>query len=91
MGGGLFELSRCAEAVVGLDRGGAFLRAAQVLLSGAELPFARRMAGRAYLRAVVRALGWSIEDEADLPWTLRRDARSLSVYQTHYLRARRGD
>ena len=47
MGGGLFELSRCAEAVVGLDRGGAFLRAAQVLLSGAELPFARRMAGRA--------------------------------------------
>ena len=42
-------------------------------------------------RDEVRALGWSIEEEADLPWTLRRDARALSVYQTHYLRARRGE
>ena len=181
VGRGLFELSRCADAVVGLDRGGAFLRAARVLLSGEELPYARRMAGRSYVRATVRAegpagnvqlvcgdaldppfapgqfarvaalnlldvvrsprallhhlhqlaapggeillaspyawrddvvaaaerlgsadpaaalrdevraLGWSIEDEADLPWTLRRDARALSVYQTHYLRARRGE
>ena len=181
VGRGLYELARGAEAVVGLDRSGAFLRAAKVLLSGAELPFARRMAGRSYQRAAVRApsaagnvqlvcgdvldppfapgqfdrvvalnlldavtsprallhhlhqlaapggeillaspyawrddvvssaerlgtsdpagalrdevrgLGWSVEEEADLPWTLRRDARSLSVYQTHYLRARRGD
>ena len=181
VGRGLSELARGADAVVGLDRSGAFLRAARVLLSGAALPFARRMAGRAYQRAEiraeaaadnvrlvcgdaldppfapgqfarvaalnlldavrsprallhhlhqlaapggeillaspyawrddvvssaerlgttdpaaalrdeVRALGWSIEDEADLPWTLRRDARALSVYQTHYLRARRGD
>jgi len=180
VGRGLFELSRGADAVVGLDRSGAFLRAARVLLSGAELPYARRMAGRAYARGVarapaaaegvqlvcgdaldppfapgqfervaalnlldavrsprallhhihqlaapsgeillaspyawrddvvdsaerlagadpaavlrdeVRALGWTIEEEADLPWTLRRDARALSVYQVHFLRARRG-
>jgi SAM-dependent methyltransferase len=179
VGRGLFELSRSADAVVGLDRNGAFLRVARALLSGAELPYARRMAGREYTRAVARApaavafvqlvcgdvldppfapgqfgrvaalnlldavrsprallhhihqlaapgaeillaspyawrddvvelaerlpggdpaaalreeirtLGWTIEEEADLPWTLRRDARALSVYQTHYVRARR--
>lgn len=181
VGRALFELSRSAGLAVGLDRSGAFLRAARTLLSGAELPYARRMAGRSYTRASVRApaaaenvqlvcgdvldppfapgqfgrvaalnvldavrsprallhhvhllaapgaeillaspyawrddvvevkerlggadpaaalrdevraLGWSIEEEADLPWTLRRDARALSVYQTHYLRARRGE
>lgn len=181
VGRGLFELSRTADAVVGLDRSGAFLRAARVLLSGAELPYARRMAGRSYAPAVARApsavgnvqlvcgdaldppfapaqfgravalnlldavrsprallhhlhqlvepggdivlaspyawrddvvdagerlggvdpaaslrdevrkLGWSVEDEADLAWTLRRDARAQSVFQTHWLRARRGD
>jgi hypothetical protein len=30
-----------------------------------------------------------IEDEADLPWTLRRDARSAVTYTIHYLRARK--
>lgn len=30
-----------------------------------------------------------IEDEADLPWSLRRDARSAVTYCIHYLRARR--
>ena len=176
VGRGLFELSRSSDAVVGLDRSGAFLRAARTLLSGAELPYARRMAGRSYVRASVRApaavanvqlicgdaldppfapgqfgrivalnlldsvksprallhhihqlaqpraeillaspyawrddvvplderlggadpaaaireeiraLGWSIEDEVEVPWTLRRDARALSLYQTHFLR-----
>jgi SAM-dependent methyltransferase len=32
---------------------------------------------------------YRIEDEADLPWTLRRDARSAVTYATHYLRARK--
>ena len=41
------------------------------------------------LRDEIRTLGWTIEEDADLPWTLRRDARALSVYQTHFLRARR--
>src|SRR5205814_527953 len=43
----------------------------------------------AALRDEARNLGWSIEDEADLPWTLRRDARSATVYQVHWLSARR--
>ena len=30
-----------------------------------------------------------IEDEAELPWTLRRDARSAATYCIHYVRARR--
>jgi uncharacterized protein YbaR (Trm112 family)/SAM-dependent methyltransferase len=32
---------------------------------------------------------YRIEDEADLSWSLRRDARSSVAYRTHYLRARR--
>lgn len=30
-----------------------------------------------------------IEDEADLPWTLRRDARTAVTYSIHYVRARK--
>jgi SAM-dependent methyltransferase len=176
VGRGLFELARDARAVVGLDRSGAFLRAARTLLSGKEMPYARRMAGRSYVKASVkspgtvsnvelicgdaldppfapeqfqrivalnvldsvrsprallhhihqlavpgaeillaspyawrddvvppserlgaadpaaalreeiRALDWSVEDEADVPWTLRRDARASSLYQTHFVR-----
>lgn len=37
------------------------------------------------LRATYR-----IEDEAEISWTLRRDARSAVTYRTHYLRARKG-
>jgi SAM-dependent methyltransferase len=180
VGRGLYELAPGAEVVYGLDRSGAFLRAARQLLAGEDLPYARRMAGRSYVRAVVKApapvhnvelvcadaleppflpeqfdrvvalnvldsvrsprallhhialltrpggeillaspyawrddtvpleerlgtsdpaaalreevrkLGFSIEDEAEIPWTLRRDARALSLYQTHFLRCRRG-
>ena len=32
---------------------------------------------------------YTVEDEADLPWTLRRDARSAATYRIHYVRARR--
>ena len=32
---------------------------------------------------------YEIEDEADLPWTLRRDARSAALYSIHYIRARK--
>ena len=32
---------------------------------------------------------YHIEDEADLPWTLRRDARSAASYSIHYVRARK--
>lgn len=33
---------------------------------------------------------YEIEDVAEIPWTLRRDARSAVTYQTHYVRARKG-
>ena len=32
---------------------------------------------------------YRIEDEAELPWTLRRDARSAATYCIHYIRARK--
>jgi SAM-dependent methyltransferase len=32
---------------------------------------------------------YRIEDEAELPWTLRRDARSAANYEIHYLRVRK--
>ena len=33
---------------------------------------------------------YTIEDQAEILWTLRRDARSAVTYRTHYLRARKG-
>jgi uncharacterized protein YbaR (Trm112 family) len=33
---------------------------------------------------------YTVEDEAEIAWTLRRDARSSVTYRTHYLRARKG-
>lgn len=40
------------------------------------------------LRAEAAALGWRIEDDCDLPWTVRHDARSATAYRVHFLRAR---
>jgi SAM-dependent methyltransferase len=34
--------------------------------------------------------GFTVVDEAELPWTLRRDARSTLIYRSHYVRARKG-
>ncbi len=42
----------------------------------------------ALLRAGI-AGRYEIEEEADVSWTLRRDARSQVVYRVHYLRARK--
>lgn len=33
---------------------------------------------------------YTIEDEAEVDWTLRRDARHRVAYRTHYIRARKG-
>jgi hypothetical protein len=41
------------------------------------------------LARLLREGGFRIEEEADLPWTLRRDARTCIAYRTHYLRARK--
>jgi len=43
----------------------------------------------AILRAGTALARYQIEDEAELPWTLRRDARSAVSYSIHYLRARK--
>jgi uncharacterized protein YbaR (Trm112 family) len=44
----------------------------------------------AALRAELVSLGWAIEDDCDLSWTLRHDARTVTVYRVHFIRARRG-
>jgi SAM-dependent methyltransferase len=44
----------------------------------------------AAVSARLRDAGFSIEDEDELAWTLRRDARSVVVYRTHWVRARKG-
>lgn len=45
---------------------------------------------RARLEAGTELSGpYRIEDEADLPWRLRRDARSHVSYEIHYMRARK--
>lgn len=50
-----------------------------------------RIDGPAALRAELGALGWTdLVDEPRVPWTLRRDERSSSSYEVHFLRARRG-
>jgi SAM-dependent methyltransferase len=35
--------------------------------------------------------GYVIEEATELPWTLRRDARSAATYCIHYIRARKGN
>lgn len=41
------------------------------------------------LRAELDGLGFRIEDDCDLSWTLRHDARTVTVYQVHFIRAQR--
>jgi SAM-dependent methyltransferase len=43
----------------------------------------------AALRDEIRELGWTVEDDCDLPWTLRHDDRSSTLYRVHFVRARR--
>ena len=44
----------------------------------------------AALRAEIATLGWTVlEDDDQVPWTLRRDARSASLYAVHWLHARK--
>jgi SAM-dependent methyltransferase len=37
----------------------------------------------------IRSMGYRLEEQAEVPWTLRRDARSAVAYRVHYLRARK--
>jgi SAM-dependent methyltransferase/uncharacterized protein YbaR (Trm112 family) len=43
----------------------------------------------AAVTSIWRDRGYVIEEEAELPWMLRRDARSAVTYLAHYLRARK--
>src|SRR5262249_46214983 len=43
--------------------------------------------GAEVVRLLVEA-GLALEEQADLPWTLRRDARASLAYRTHWLRFR---
>ena len=49
--------------------------------------------GRALVEILTTGTGlgsrYRVEDEAELPWTLRRDARSAATYCIHYLRVQR--
>ena len=75
--------------------GGELVLAAPFAWQGAVLADHERIGGAdpaADLAAILRDgrdLGsrYEIVEQADLPWTLRRDARSAVAYRTHYLRA----
>jgi SAM-dependent methyltransferase len=43
----------------------------------------------AAVTAHLREAGFSLDDEAELPWVVRRDARSSITYRVHYLRTRK--
>lgn len=49
-----------------------------------------RLDGPDALRAELLALGWTaVDEELRVPWTLRRDDRTATRYEVHFLRARR--
>jgi SAM-dependent methyltransferase len=43
----------------------------------------------AHVAGWLRKAGWTLLEERDLAWPLRRDARSAIVYSVHYLRVRK--
>jgi SAM-dependent methyltransferase/uncharacterized protein YbaR (Trm112 family) len=77
--------------------GGEVLLASPYAWQSSVMPDAERIGGAdpaADLASLLRdgsglAARYEIEDEAELPWTLRRDARSAVSYSIHYLRARK--
>lgn len=78
-------------------RGGEVILSSPYAWQSSVMPEDQRLGGldpAADLAAILRAghgLGarYHVEDEAELPWTLRRDARSCVSYAIHYLRARK--
>ncbi len=50
-----------------------------------------RLDGPDALRSELAGLGWTeFSEDHSVPWTLRRDERSATAYEVHFLRARRG-
>lgn len=78
-------------------RGGEILLSSPYAWQSSVMAEGERIDGADPAREVARILRdgdglgarYTIEDEHDLAWTLRRDARSSVVYRTHYLRARK--
>jgi hypothetical protein len=44
-----------------------------------------------FVKGVGLQTRYCVEEEADLPWHLRSDARSITSYRTHYLRLRKSN
>ena len=78
--------------------GGELLLASPYRWQSAHLEDAERLGGADPARDLVALLEagiglsarYRIEDEAELPWVLRRDSRTAIAYRTHYVRARKG-
>jgi hypothetical protein len=78
-------------------RGGELILSSPYAWQGTVMADSERIGGAdpaADVAAILRAgtgLGarYQIEEEADVSWTLRRDARSSVAYRTHFLRARK--
>lgn len=68
--------------------GGELILATPYSWQSAVMAEHERLGGPAELRSWM-AGRYAVEDEADLPWTLRRDARSALTYQIDYVRARK--
>jgi SAM-dependent methyltransferase len=83
-------LLACATGA--LRRGGELLLASPYAWQSGFVGEAHRLGEHDPAAAVVArlaGLGCAVEDEADVEWALRRDARSEMVYRAHWLRARK--
>lgn len=77
--------------------GGEVILSSPYAWQGTTLADDERLGGADPAAAVVAILtsgeglraAYTIEEQAEVPWTLRRDARSAVSYQLHYLRARK--
>ena len=73
------------------NRGGELLLATPYAWRDGIVDAGERLDGPAALRAGLAALGWTcLSDELRVPWTLRRDERSSTAYEVHFVRAGRG-
>jgi SAM-dependent methyltransferase len=90
--------SQLLSVIDGLCKpGGEVIVSSPYAWQSSVMPDAERLGGAdpaAHLTALFRdgsglAARYRIEDEAELPWTLRRDARTAVSYSIHYLRARK--
>lgn len=72
--------------------GGEIILASPYTWSSATLEVGERIGGPDPAAGVRAAFGdgYTVEDEAELPWTLRRETRVAVAYTCHYVRLRKG-